>query len=262
VLSEITENTEQRARQALILWGVFIVLNILLNGTIPFLLGKDLQAWTASPIKDVLFNLIQYSIVFLVAPLILTMGWDTVRQPGFLLPLAFAILAMTLRTYFRPVTVIAVLILAWLHYRYDLSEMGFRSHGWRGDAVAVLLVAMLLSVQRFFRDESFTLQFTSAFFAGVDRLFLNPASTTEYMFYFGFLTERLSSKFGRLWTPILIGLMYGIHEMTNPEYWYEGVFFPIIFIGVAIFAMIYLWRRSVITIWLGDGLGRFLSNLF
>jgi Na+-transporting NADH:ubiquinone oxidoreductase subunit NqrB len=76
------------------------------------------------------------------------------------------------------------------------------------------------------------------------------------------MTERLAPKFGRWWTPVLIGLMYMVHEMTNPEYWYEGMFFPIIFIGVAIFAMIYLWRRSVVVIWLGDGLGRFLINLF
>ena len=123
----MTEITEQRARQALILWGVYIVLNIFLNGTIPFLLGKDMHAWTASPIKDVLINLIPYSVVFLVAPLILTKGWDTVRRPTLLLPLTLAILAMTLRTYLRLVAAIAVFVLAWLHYRYDLSELGFRS---------------------------------------------------------------------------------------------------------------------------------------
>ncbi|HSF80650.1 MAG TPA: hypothetical protein VLA49_05430 [Anaerolineales bacterium] len=50
--------------------------------------------------------------------------------------------------------------------------------------------------------------------------------------------------------------------MTNLEYWYEGLFFPLIFVGVTLFALIYLWRRSVIVIWLGDGLGRFLSALF
>jgi len=256
------ENAEQRAKQALILWGVYIVLTILLNGTILFILGRDMQVWTASPAKDVLINFIIYGVIFLVVPLILTKEWSMVRQPGFLLPLTLAILAMTLRTYVRPVAAIAVFALAWLHYRYDLSELGFRSRGWRGDVIGALLIAMLLSVQRFFSNAPFTLHFTTAFFAGVDRLFLNPASTTENLFYFGFLAERLSYKFGRWWTPLLIGLMYGFHEMTNPEYWYENMFFPIIFIGVALFTMIYLWRRNVIAIWLGDGLGRFLNNLF
>jgi hypothetical protein len=116
------EDTNWRSRQALTLWGVYITLNILLNGTIPFMLGRDLHAWTASPIKDVLANLIVYGLIFLVVPLILTKGWDTVRQPGFLLPLTLAILAMTLRTYIRPVAAIAVLILAWLHFRYDLAD--------------------------------------------------------------------------------------------------------------------------------------------
>lgn len=256
------ENTEQRSSQALILWGVYIVLMILLNGTIPFMLGRDMHTWTTSPIKDVLINLIVYSILFLLVPLILTKGWNTVRQPGFLLPLTLAILAMTLRTYLRPVAAIAVLVLVWLHYRYNLSELGFSSRGWRGDVIAILLVATLLTMQRFFRNETLSLHFISALSAGVDRWFFNPASTVENLFYFGFLTERLSSRFGRWWTPLMIGMMYGLHEMTNPEYWYEGLFFPVIFIGVAFFAMIYLWRRNVIAIWLGDGLGRFLNRLF
>lgn len=257
----MNENTGQRSKQALTLWGVYIAITILLNGTIPFTLGRDMHAWTASPTKDILVNFVVYGLLFLLAPLILTMGWSTVRQLGFLLPLTLAILAMTLRTYLRPVAVIAVCVLVWLHYRYDLSELGFRSRGWRGDVIAILLVALLLSAQRFFRNESLSLYFLSAFSAAVDRWLFNPASTVENLFYFGFLTERLSWRFGRWWTALMIGVMYGVHEMTNPEYWYEGVFFPAIFIGVALFAMIYLWRRNVIAIWLGDGLGRFLNRL-
>ena len=255
-------NENQHTNQALILWGVFILSAILINGTIPFILGKDLHAWTASPIKDVLFNLVTYSGIYLVVPMLLVKKWETVRQPGFLFPLVVAILAMTLRTYVRPVATLAVLAIAYLHLRYDLSELGFRSHGWRGDLIAILLMELLSIMQLFFSPGAHTFTPGAAFLGMMDRLFANPASTTENLFYFGFLTDRLSSKFGRRWTPLIIGLMYGLHEMTNPEYWYEGVFFPIIFIGIAIFAMIYLWRRSVIAIWLGDGLGKFLRVLF
>jgi len=255
------ENIEQRANQALILWGVYILLTILVNGTIPFVLGRDLRIWTASPLKDVLVNLIVYGLMFLAAPLVLTKGWNAVRQPAFLMPLIVAILAMTFRTYVRPVAAIAVLIVAWLHYRHDLSGLGFRSPGWRGDVVAIILIALLSGSRRFFISEPFSFHPVGALLAGLDRLFLNPASTTENLFYFGFLAERLSHRFGKWWTPLMIGLMYGFHEMTNPEYWYEEVFFPSIFVGVAIFAIIYLWRRNVITVWLGDGLGRFLNNL-
>lgn len=250
------------ARQASIVWGVFIFLNILLNGTIPFVLGRDMRTWTAAPIKDILVNLVIYSLIFLVIPLVLTKGWTTVRQPAFLLPLTLAILAMTLRTFLRPVAAIAVLILLWLHYRYDLSELGFRTRGWRGDVVAVLVIALLLGMQRFFRNEPFSLHFMPAIQAGIDRWFFNPASTVENLFYFGYLTERLSRKFGNWWTPPLVGLMYGFHEMTNPEYWYEGVNFVLIMIGVALFAFVYLWRRNIIVIWLGDGLGRSIGRLF
>ena len=93
------------------------------------------------------------------------------------------------------------------------------------------------------------------------RLFANAGASVENLFYFGFLTERLSRKTGRWLTPLLIGLMYVAHEMSNPEYWYEGMNFILTYIGVAIFASIYLWRRSVVVIWLGDGLVRLIGKL-
>jgi len=250
------------ARQVLIVWGIFIAIAILINGTIPFLLGRDMEAWTSSLVKDTLFNIVIYSGLYLVVPLTLVKGWKTVRQPAFLIPLIIAVLAMAVRSYLRPVSAIAVFVLAYLHYRYDLSDLGFRSRGWRGDAAMVILIALVIGSQRFFSSAPFSLNFATAFFAGLDRLFLNPASTTENLFYFGFLAERLAPKFGKLWTPLLIGLMYMLHEMTNPEYWYEGMFFPMVFVGVALFAWIYLWRQNVIALWLGDGLGRFIGKLF
>jgi hypothetical protein len=262
VQEKFLPDENQRASQALILWGVFIIAAILINRTVPFMLGKDMHAWTASPIKDVLFNIISYSGLYLVVPLLLTKKWETIHQPAFFLPLILAILAMTLRTYIRPVAAISVLLLAYLHWRFDLSDLGFRSRGWRGDLIAILLMGLLGSMRLLFSPDTFSFAPRAAFLGMLDRLFANPASTTENLFYFGFMAERLSSKFGMWWTPLIIGLMYVVHEMTNPEYWYEGVFFPIIFIGVTLFAMIYLWRRSVIVIWLGDGLERFLNILF
>ena len=112
------------------------------------------------------------------------------------------------------------------------------------------------------RPGSHPISILPAIVTGMDRLFANPASTVENLFYFGFLTERLSFKTGRWLTPVLVGLMYSIHEMTNPEYWYEGMPFALVLIGVAITASIYLWRRNIIAIWLGDGLGKLLGNLF
>jgi hypothetical protein len=56
--------------------------------------------------------------------------------------------------------------------------------------------------------------------------------------------------------------MYTAHEMSNPEYWYEGVQFGAIFIGVTLIAALYLWRRNIVALWLGDGLIRFVSRLF
>ncbi|HEX8990935.1 MAG TPA: hypothetical protein VF784_04605, partial [Anaerolineales bacterium] len=77
-------------RQALIVWCVFFVLVVAFNGIIPFALGADLHAWTASPLKSALFAFIFYAVLFLAVPLVLIKGWDTVRRPGFLLPLGIA----------------------------------------------------------------------------------------------------------------------------------------------------------------------------
>jgi hypothetical protein len=38
--------------------------------------------------------------------------------------------------------------------------------------------------------------------------------------------------------------------------------FALVLVGVTLYAFIYLWRRSVIPIWLGHGLGRFIGKLF
>lgn len=255
-------DVQRQAIQALCLWGVFIVLAIAINGTIPFLLGLDVHAWTYSPLKDVAFNLIIYGGLFLVIPLILTKGWATVRQPAFFLPLLVAVLAMTLRTFFRPTAALAVIVLIYLHGRFDLSKLGVRSSGWKGDVLAILLFGLIYLAPGLLYSKPTLAAPGSAFLAGLDRLLLNPASTTEYLFYFGFLTERLARKTGRWMTPLLIAAMYTAHEMSNPEYWYEGVQFPMILVGVALTAILYLWRRSIIVIWLGDGLGRFVSRLF
>lgn len=103
--------------------------------------------------------------------------------------------------------------------------------------------------------------FGSAIVAALDRLFLNPASSVENLFYFGFLEEPILQKAGKWVTPILIGLMYTAHEMSNPEYWYSGLQFEYVFLGVTVWAAFYVWRRSFPVIWAGDGLGRFLNRL-
>ncbi len=60
-----------RSRPALLLWGVFFVLAVLVNGTVPFMLGVDLHAWTQSPVKSVLLAFVFYAVLFLAVPLML-----------------------------------------------------------------------------------------------------------------------------------------------------------------------------------------------
>lgn len=258
----ITADRSRAFRQALFLWLSFFVMIVLMNGTIPFALGVDLHAWTASPVKSLLVGLLFYSLMFLAVPLVLIKGWPTVRRPDFLLPLLIAMLGITFWRTFPPGPAVAVAVLAYLHWRFDLSGYGLRSRGWKGDLVAVLVMGLLGLIPLLMQPPAGALSAGSALRAALSRLFLNPASTVENLFYFGFLTERLSYRAGKWLTPLLIGLMYTAHEMSNPEYWYGGVAFGFIFTGVAIWAAIYLWRRSAVVIWLGDGLYRFVLGLF
>lgn len=250
------------SKQAIFLWFIFILLAILFNGTIPFLLGADLHTWTTSVTKSIFFAFLFYAVLFLAVPLILLKGWSLVRQPAFLYPLILAMLAITVWHFFHWATVIVIFVLAYLHQRFDLSDIGIRSRGWKGDLFAILFMGMLGFVPLLMSSSIHSLSFGKAFVAALNRLFANPASSVENLFYFGFLTEQLSHKTGKWLTPILIGLMYAAHEMSNPEYWYVRMNFALIFAGVSLWAAIYLWRRSAVVIWLGDGLYRFIGSLF
>lgn len=248
-------------RQALLLWLAFFACALVLNGTVPFLLGIDMRAWTASDTKRILFPLLIYAGLFLFAPILLVKGWKTMRQPGFLFPLLVAAVAVSLWSFFRGIAVLAVLIYAYLHWRYDLSELGFRSNGWKGDLVAVGILVLINLIPAFWKMTEGG-ELGPAVLAGLDRLFANPASTVENVLYFGFLAPRLALKTGRwLAAPLTAGL-YVCHEMTNPEYWYSGISFVLVFFGIWITASVALWRKSMIPIWLGDGLGRIASRLF
>lgn len=255
-----TRAKENQAKPALILWGVFIICTILINGTIPFAFGADLSKWTYSTLKSILFGTIIYASLFLVIPLVLVKGWRTVRQAGFLFPLILAIAGIAIHPIFKPTAAVVVLVIAYLHWRYDLGELGFRSRSWGRDLIALGLVILIQVIPSLLRPPPHTLLPGAAITVGLARLFANPASTVENMFYFGFLTEKLAYKTKNL-TPLLIGLMYTLHEMTNPEYWYGGVNFVFIFVGVSVWASIYLWRRNVVVLWLGDGLGKLASQL-
>ncbi len=251
-----------KAWQAFSIWSIFIVVAVILNGTIPFAFGADLRDWSSSTTKTILFSLIVYSGLFLVAPLILTKGWRSVRRPAFLAPLCLAVVGFILwGTATRYAAFAVVPVILYLHKRFDLSELGIRSFGLRGDIAGVVLLALLSTLPSLVGD-NFFLNPSGALIAGINRFFANPASTVENLFYFGFLTERLSAKTGRWLTPLLIGAMYTFHEMSNPEYWYEGMQFDLVFIGVVVTASVYLWRRSVVVIWLGDGLGKLMAKLF
>jgi hypothetical protein len=263
----VTATPEQSAltrasRQAALLWGVFIVCVVVLNGTIPFAFGVDLRAWTTSPVKSLLLAFVFYALFFLAIPLVLVKGWKVVRQPGFIIPLCLAMLSITLWHIVRGIAVVSIIVLAYLHWRYDLSDYGIRSRGWKGDLLAILLMGLLGLFPILMRPTTLAFSIGPALLTALDRLFANPASTVENFFYFGFLTERLSYRTGKWLTPLLIGLMYSAHEMSNPEYWYGGTNFVFIFVGVAIWSAVYLWRRGAVAIWLGDGLYRFVGALF
>jgi len=254
-------DSKSEVKQAVGLWLLFIAITIMINGTIPFVLGYAMHPWTYSKEKFFVFASTIYVGMFLVAPLIFAKSWKIVKRASFIIPLMAATVGIILWPIFPFAAASVVFVVALLHYRFNLSELGIRSRGWKGDAVAILLVGVLYLVLALIQSKSISISFANGAYAGLERLFANPASTVENLFYFGFLTERFSRKTGRWLTPLLIGGMYTFHEMTNPEYWYEGLSFSFVFVGIAIFASIYLWRRSTVVTWLTDGFIRFINFL-
>ena len=249
------------ARQALLVWVFFFVATVAVNLLIPLVFGFDLHDWSFSSTKGFLIFAVDYAVFFLIIPLILTKGWTIFKKPSFLVPVAAAAVSVVIWSSLPYIAVIALIVLVYLHWRFNLSELGFRTKGIRGDAVAILLVGSLGLLQAFVSGSLLQIAVQSALFSALFRLFANPASSVENLFYYGFLTERLGNQRGRYLVPFFVGALYTAHEMSNPAYWYQGVSFPFIFIGVTVFAAIYLWRRSFGVIWLSDGFRWFLSML-
>jgi hypothetical protein len=253
---------KKKARQALLIWGLFFAATAATNLLIPLALGINLHDWTFSGGAEglILFS-VDYAGFFLILPLVLVKGWSTVKKPSFLIPMLIAAVSVIFWIQLPYIAAVVIAVYAFLHWRFDLSELGLRSKGWKGDVAAILLVGALGLLQAF--SSSGVLQFAvlPAFSATAFRMFGNPASTVENLFYYGFLTERLGNSWKRYLVPFAVGAMYTAHEMTNPEYWYEGTSFVFIFVGVTIFAAVYLWRRNIVVTWLSDGFRWFLSML-
>lgn len=256
-----SSDSNRIAYQTMAVWGLFFVVNGILHETIPFALSNGTRNFVYSVSKDVLYHFAMYGLIFLVIPLVLSKGWKTVRQPSFILPMIVAVGAITLRPLVPLAPVLVVVALFFLHRRFDLSDLGIRSHGWKADLVAVVLLALISSIPLLMRTSAPAFDWQRAFLALVDRMLGNPAASVEILFYYGFLTQRLAPLTGNWLTPPLVGLMYAAHEMENPEYWASSMSFPLVFVGVTLMAAIYLWRRSIVVAWLGDGLVRFLGRL-
>ena|GEM_PF-2386546 len=256
-----TQNKRKNARQAFIVWLLFFATAITINIGLPLALGLDLHAWTYSPLKGLLLFGVIYAGFFIVVPLTLTKGWSQVKKPTFLVPMVAAMFSVIIWYLVPYVATVAIAVLVYLHWRFDLSGLGFKSKGWKGDVLALVLVGLLALLQVSSSLGALQFAFLPALSAALFRMFSNPASTVENLFYYGFLTERLGNQWNRYLVPMAVGVMYTAHEMTNPEYWYGGTSFVFIFIGVAVFSVIYLWRRNIAVTWLSDGLRWFIGSL-
>lgn len=222
----------------------------------------DLRWWSTSVPKRQLIGTLIYGVVFLVVPVALVVERKALRDPDLWLALVFALMALALWPAARAAGVIVLVVIVCLHARYDLSGLGLRSRGWKRDVAAIGVLAAVSLVLTAIQNGTADPSVGTALTAALDRMLFNPASTVESLFYFGFLTERLSRVLGVWVTPLVVGSMYMFHEMTNPEYWYIGLPFELTFIGAVALAGLYLVRRNVIAVWLADGACRFASRLF
>lgn len=233
---------------------VFLATAVVVDGTIPFVLGADLRSWSTSRAKSVVVAFTFYAGMFWIVPLVLVGGRERLRQPGFVAGVALGVVGIIVSPAFRPAAALVLPAVAWLHARYGLSELGIRSRGWRGDVLAILLLGAMGALAALAVQAGGPKGAGSAFGSTAQRMFGNPASTVEYLFYFGFLGERLLPRLGPWLTMPVLALMYVTHEMVNPEYWYGHVAFGTLFVALVVMGAVWVWRRSTPVVWLGDGL--------
>jgi hypothetical protein len=245
--------------RALAVWLGFFGVAAALNFLVPTWAGIDLEAWTYSALKRALIFTLVYGLWFTAVPLLDEKGWAGLRRRDLLGLGAVAVLGSALAAAQPWFAAATVGTLALLHVRGDLSGLGVRSRGALGDALAVALLVAASALDLLGRGPDLRLDWRAGLAAALARLFANPASSVENLFYFGYLTERLARRIRGWAAPVVAGL-YTLHEMSNPEYWLEGMSFGFTFLAVLVTAAVFLWRRSVIVIWLASGLARGLGS--
>ncbi len=246
----------------LIMWFIFIILLVIMNKTIYFIFGIDVKDWTNSKIKSLLINVIIYGFVFFIIPILYVKKNDIKGNWILISCLLCGLLGLFLSTYSKWFNLLLFISVFILLLRGDLYNLGFEKIKIWEYIIMSIIYILLYSIPSLFSWGNSNNNLNNTIISVIDRMFLNPASTVEYIFYYGFLGKRLILILGKILTPIILGLMYVLHEMSNPEYWYENVNFLFIFIGVSIVSVLFFWKKNLIPVWIGDGIGRFIIRIF
>lgn len=252
---------ESEHKFIILIWFVFIFLAIIFNRTIQFIFGFDVKNWTYSTLKSLLFNIFIYGIVFYIIPIFYTnrknLKWNwLIYICSFL-----SILGLGLSIYSRWFNILLYISVVILIIKGYLTNLGFERIKFWEFILLTIFYGILYLIPVLVTRSNQNLTINDAISSLIDRMFLNPASTVEFIFYFGFIGKRLSLMLGKIITPIALGLMYTIHEISNPEYWFENINFIFIPFGIAIFSYIFLWKKNLIPIWIADGIGRFIAKV-
>ncbi len=116
------QERKSKARQALLVWILFFAATISINLLIPTALGISLNNWSSSTAQTLLLSSIGYAGFFTIVPLLLTKGWNNMKKPSFLIPMAIAAASVVFwnQIHYIAATVIAVYV--YLHLKFDLSD--------------------------------------------------------------------------------------------------------------------------------------------
>jgi hypothetical protein len=122
--------------------GLFFAVTVTINLLIPLIFGFNMHDWTYSNAKGLLLFSINYAGFFLILPLVLTKGWGTVKKPNFI-PVAATAISVVLWYPLHYIATIAIVVYIYLHWKFDLSDLGFKSKGWKGDVTAIIIVGTI-----------------------------------------------------------------------------------------------------------------------
>lgn len=255
--------TGSKARfvEFIIIYILCLLSVVLINDSLLLFNHENIFIWNNSKGHNLIFSILIYSILYFSLPLLFTKYFRRLTEIDFLLPFLFAVVAIPLTSYFRLGTIITLLLLIFIHNKFDLTAIGIRTTDWKKDIFPFITLLILIFIPLLIYKLFYSSEILSSIVKVEERIFGSSYAYIEFLFFFGFGAERIIPVTGKISALILIPLLYLAIDYNNPILWSINFSYAAEFGILLITASVYLWRRNIVVLWLTAGIWRFLAPI-